>query len=323
MTQKRRDSKNRILRDRETQMPDGRYRYSYFDLDGKRKAVYSWKLEKTDRLPAGKKDSLSLREKIKEIDKRLALGESPDAAKTTVIELVERYILLKQGVRDTTRVGYKTVYNIVSKDPFGRKIIKDVKVSDAKLWLIQLQKNGRGYSSVHTIRGVLRPAFQMAVEDDILVKNPFEFQLATVVVNDQVTREAISRDQERKLLAFIKEDSHYHRYYEAIFILFKTGMRISEFCGLTVNDIDLKNKTINIDHQLLRLSNMEYHVSPTKTSCGTRVIPMSQEVYECFKVILNNRKKPKIEPVIDGYSGFLFLDKNNMPKVALHWENYF
>ena len=39
--------------------------------------------------------------------------------------------------------------------------------------------------------------------------------------------------------------------------------------------------------------------------------------------IIQNRKHPKIEPMIDGYSGFLFLDKNDMPMVALHWEKYF
>ena len=36
-----------------------------------------------------------------------------------------------------------------------------------------------------------------------------------------------------------------------------------------------------------------------------------------------NRKKPKVEPMIDGYVGFLWLDKNDMPMVALHWEKYF
>ena len=50
---------------------------------------------------------------------------------------------------------------------------------------------------------------------------------------------------------------------------------------------------------------------------------MTEEVYECFKSILQNRKRPKAEPVIDGRSGFLFLDKNDMPMVALHWEKYF
>ena len=34
-----------------------------------------------------------------------------------------------------------------------------------------------------TVRGVLRPAFQMAVDDDLLNKNPFGFQLAGVTLN--------------------------------------------------------------------------------------------------------------------------------------------
>ena len=50
---------------------------------------------------------------------------------------------------------------------------------------------------------------------------------------------------------------------------------------------------------------------------------MTEEVYECFKRIVENRKKPKKEPVIGGYKGFLFLDKKDMPEVALHWEKHF
>ena len=53
----------------------------------------------------------------------------------------------------------------------------------------------------------------MAVDDDLIRKNPFGFELASVVVNDSVTREAISRKQERDLLKFIKEDKHFNRYY--------------------------------------------------------------------------------------------------------------
>ena len=50
---------------------------------------------------------------------------------------------------------------------------------------------------------------------------------------------------------------------------------------------------------------------------------MTDEVYECFKHILDNRKNPKAEPIVDGYCGFLFLDKNEISMVALHWEKYF
>lgn len=40
----------------------------------------------------------------------------------------------------------------------------------------------------------------MAVDDDILNKTPFGLQLAGVVVNDSVTREAISREDMRRFL---------------------------------------------------------------------------------------------------------------------------
>ena len=49
---------------------------------------------------------------------------------------------------------------------------------------------------------------------------------------------------------------------------------------------------------------------------------MTDEVAESFRKIIKNRKAPKVEPIIDGYTGFLFLDKNDMPMVALHWEKY-
>lgn len=175
----------------------------------------------------------------------------------TVIELVERYLRTKTGVRDSTRAGYKTVQRVLQKEPFGEKKISQVKVSDAKLFLIKLQSDGRGYSSIHTIRGVLRPAFQMAVDDDVLRKNPFGFELAGVVVNDSVTREAVSKDQMRKFLKFVHDDNVYCKYYKVVYILFHTGMRISEFCGLTLKDLDMKNRIINIDHQLLRTSEMK------------------------------------------------------------------
>ena len=48
---------------------------------------------------------------------------------------------------------------------------------------------------------------------------------------------------------------------------------------------------------------------------------MTDNVYQSLKNILANRKTPKTEIIVDGYSGFILLDKNNRPKVALHIEN--
>ena len=324
MSEVRRDNKGRKLFNGESQRKDGKYEYKYQDAWGKRKTVYSWKLTPTDRVPAGKRDDISLREKIKQIQKDLNSNITPDGGNFTVLELVEKYISQKTGVRHNTRSNYNFVVNVIKKEAFGQKRIDKIKVSDAKEWLIKMQQmDGRGYSSIHTIRGVVRPAFQMAVDDDLLVKNPFEFQLNTVVVNDSVTREAITRQQERDFLEFVKNDKHFCKYYDGIYILFKTGLRISEFVGLTKKNLDFENNRIIVDHQLQRTRDMKYIIEDTKTESGERMVPMTPEVKEAFQRILSNRKNPKVEPMVDGYSGFLYLDKNGRPMVALHWEKYF
>ena len=324
MSEVRRDNKGRKLLNGESQRKDGKYEYKYQDALGKRKTVYSWKLTPADRVPAGKRNDLSLREKKEQIQKDLNNNLIPNGDNYTVLKLVEKYLSQKVGVRHNTKANYNFFLNIIKKEPFGQLRIDKVKQSDAKQWLIKMQQvDGRGYSSIHTIRGVVRPAFKMAVDDDLLLKNPFDFQLHTVVVNDSVTRDAITRQQERDFLEFVKNDKHFCRYYDGIFILFKTGLRISEFVGLTVGNIDFENNRIIVDHQLQRTRNMEYVIEDPKTEHGVRMVPMTPEVKECFKRVIENRKKPKVEPIIQGYSKFLFLDKNNKPMVALHWEKYF
>ena len=107
------------------------------------------------------------------------------------------------------------------------------------------------------------------------------------------------------------------------FILFKTGLRISEFCGLTIADIDFGARRIRVERQLQRPSDMRYVIQAPKTEKGIRFVPMSDEVAECFRKVIAQRPAPENEPEIDGLSGFLYLDKNGMPLVALHWEHYF
>lgn len=96
MSGKRRDSKNRILRNGESQRRDGRYAFKYIDTTGKPQFVYSWKLEKTDKTPQGKRDDLSLREKEKQIMKAIDDEIVPRGGEMTVLELVKKYLLQKR-----------------------------------------------------------------------------------------------------------------------------------------------------------------------------------------------------------------------------------
>lgn len=323
MAGQRRDKKHRVLRRGESVRANGKYQFKYH-VDGKPQFLYSWRLEPTDPLPIGKKPCLSLRELEKMVGYDLDNRLDPTGKNMTVRELVNKYVATKRGVKNTTRAGYKTAQNFLEKEPFGGKKISSIKTSDAKLFLIKLQEvDGKSYSSIHTLRGVLRPAFQMAVDDDVLIKNPFDFQLVNVLVNDSVTREAITKEQMNKFLKFIKDDNVYWKYYDVVYILFHTGMRISEFCGLTLSDIDLENNIINIDHQLLRDSNSKKYIQSTKTNAGTRQLPIKDDVAECFRRIIADRPKVEFEKMLDGYTGFLCIDDNGEPLVAMHWEHRF
>ena len=193
---KRRDQKHRVLRTGESIRANGKYQFKYH-VNGKPKFVYSWRLEPTDKLPMGKKPCLSLRELEKQIGYDLDSQIDPTRKNMTVMELVERYLATKTGVKPNTLINYQFVKNLLAKDDFSGKKIGNVKTSDAKLFLIKLQSEGKRHSTIKTIRGVLRPAFQLAVDDDILHKNPFGFELAGVVVNDSVRRDALTRDQMR------------------------------------------------------------------------------------------------------------------------------
>ena len=68
---------------------------------------------------------------------------------------------------------FEKVYNDITMERhFCINIQRLLIRGDAKLFLIKLQQeDGKSFSSIHNIRGVLRPALQMAVDDDILVKN--------------------------------------------------------------------------------------------------------------------------------------------------------
>lgn len=306
--ERRKDSKGRVLKKGESERKDGRYQYRYNDVFGTRKTVYANGLNE-------------LRDLEKQIEKDIGDGIDYSKGQMTVYELVERYLSLKQGVRYNTRIGYNFVSNLLRKEPFSRLKVSNVKMPDDQKWIIKMYNDGKGYSTLASICGVVKPAFQMVCNEDAIRKNPFDFKITDVVPNNSKKREALIEDEQIEWLSFIKNDKTYCKYYDEFVVLLNTGMRVSEFCGLTSKDLDFNNRKINVDHQLVRERNGKYYVEKTKTQAGCRFIPMTNEVFQSLKRIMENRPKLKIEPFVDGYTGFILVDKNGNPKIALHIEN--
>lgn len=76
-----------------------------------------------------------------------------------------------------------------------------------------------------------------------------------------------------------------------------------------------------MDHQLTRTRGGEYYVEKTKTENGVWFIYMTDEVKAALQSIIDHRRAPRKEPTVDGYTGFLLLDKDGKPKVAMHLEH--
>lgn len=106
----------------------------------------------------------------------------------------------------------------MKKEAFGSKKIREVKTSDAKLWIMKLYNDGRGYSTITSVRGVVRPAFEMAYNEDIIRKNPFDFKL-DIIPNTSKKRIAMTKEQQEAFMNFIAEDNHYKKYWDEFTLL--------------------------------------------------------------------------------------------------------
>lgn len=324
MSEKRRDNKGRILRTGETQRRDGRYCYKIVDNCGKSRFVYSWKLVATDPTPKGKRDDISLREKEKEIQRDLDDGIDSSSKKMTVLQLYERYTRQRGNVRYSTEGERARLMKRLKSDLLGSARIENVKLSDAKAWAIRMkEEKGLSFTSINNDKRSLSAAFHSAIQDDYIRKNPFNFQLNTVIADDTESKVPLTPEQEKSLLEFIQGDRIYKRHYDEFIILLGTGLRISELCGLTLADIDLNNRKITIDHQLLKHTGKGLYVEKPKTQSGAREIPMSKAVYEAFCRVLEKHKDTDTGVVIDGYRDFLFCTWTGYPKTALNFEDTF
>lgn len=308
MPGKRKDKRGRILRSGESQRKDGLYMFRFTDIRGKRHYVYAPTLDE-------------LRKKEKEVQRDMDDEIDYAAGEMTVTALTELYTSGKKGVSENRKRTYNYTASVLKKADFGCRKIKSVKPIDGEEFYSKLHADGLSYGTISSIHGVLRPAFDMAVENDMIRRNPFNFSLTGVIPNDTTPKRALTPEEKEKFLAYIQESKTRSEYYDEIVILLGTGMRISELYGLTRADIDFENRRIKVERQLQRIRGKGYTAGKPKTESSRRCIPpmLDDTVYQAFQRVMH-RKRPKVEHMVDGCTGFLFLNKVGNPKVAENME---
>ena len=251
-----------------------------------------------------------------------------DGAKLTLLEVIDRYLdnlYNRKELSPNTKMGYNVTVNTLKEYRLGHMEIGKIKPEHCEDWLRDMKKKYRG-SSIQTQISLIKRAFEYAVDYDYIVKNPF--RRITTDRSDSKPMEALTVQDMNRFLEFCSMDSHSRHCYDMIYILFWTGLRASELCGLTLDDIDMKKRMIRVEKQLLCL-NHEHVVRKPKTLNGIRYIPMTDGVYERFKSVLTNRYlKGDLEPVCfdergNAYEGFVFLaTRSRKTIVRAHVEEY-
>lgn len=317
---KRRDSKGRVLRSGESQRSDGRYTFRYIDNLGKRQSVYGWKLVKTDRVKEGVKEDLSLREKEEQILKDLADNILINKNKISVNHLFDSYMGTKSKLSIATRNNYKNLWNNhIRNTGFGRMRVADVKKSDIlKLYNTLATEHELGNGTIQLFQNILYPCFELAVDDDLIRKNPARNCMKDFSTSVKNGKKALSQSEQRILLEFVASSKIYNIYYPLLSFMISTACRCGETIGLTWNDIDMSRCSISINHQLIYKKVKDkiiFYIKEPKTLKGIRDIPFNRELLVHLK---EQRKYQNLLGIddsceIDGYKGFVFTTKHGTP----------
>lgn len=181
----------------------------------------------------------------------------------------------------------------------------------------ELYDKGLQLSSIKQVHILLNACLKLAVEDDLIRKNPSN-GCAKMLTCEPTEKIALTKEQQRIFLDFVQHDSVYSKNRPMIIFMLETGIRCGELTGLTWNDIDFTNKILNVNHQFVyRKVNGKFklYASNPKTSSGVRKIPLTAiaiaALQEQRKMQFSKGHRSEIE--IDGYSDFVFTTRNNKP----------
>ena len=317
MSEKRRDRKGRILRRGELQRNDGKYEYRYYDTQGVRRSIYSWKLIETDTVPQGKRCKQSLRELERQIQRDLEDGIHTHAARQmTLNDMFDHYMELKCELKVSTRTNYQYMYDRYVRETLGSKSITSFRYSDIRTFYNSLlREHGFRPNTVETIHSFLHPVFTLAIRDNLIRTNPSDGVLADIKKGNQWERpkkHALTEAQQTAFMKFVGNSVRYRQWGPLFTVMLGTGCRVGEVIGLRWEDCDFAEETISINHSLLYRQKepggaCEFLVSTPKTEAGIRVIPMAAEVkraLECERELQAEVGASDI--VIDGYSNFIF-----------------
>lgn len=307
---KRKDKSRVVLKKGESQRKDGTYDYRWTSRNGRRHSIYAQTLEE-------------LRIKEDAITRDEMDGIRAEARCTTLNELFEVWAQVKRGLKDNTYQNYLYVYRQFVAPDFGQSRISSIKKTDIKRFYNMLaDQRGLKISTIESVHTVLHQVLTTAVEDNYLRSNPSDNVLRELKKEKEfeaVKRKALTIPEQNLFLNYLKRTPKYQHWYPIFAVMMGTGLRVGEATGLRWCDIDLKERTISVNHTLVNYDHREtegrkgcyFNCHSPKTEAGKRMVPMIETVREAFLLEREYQKEAELKCTVsvDGYTDFIFINR--------------
>lgn len=293
---KRKDKSRVVLKKGESQRKDGTYDYRWTSRNGRRHSIYAQTLEE-------------LRIKEDAITRDEMDGIRAEARCTTLNELFEVWAQVKRGLKDNTYQNYLYVYRQFVAPDFGQSRISSIKKTDIKRFYNMLaDQRGLKISTIESVHTVLHQVLTTAVEDNYLRSNPSDNVLRELKKEKEfeaVKRKALTIPEQNLFLNYLKRTPKYQHWYPIFAVMMGTGLRVGEATGLRWCDIDLKERTISVNHTLVNYDHREtegrkgcyFNCHSPKTEAGKRMVPMIETVREAFLLEREYQKEAELKSI--------------------------
>lgn len=310
---RRKDHKGRVLQAGEYQRKNLTYEYRYTDVDGKRKSVYAPTLTE-------------LRTIEQEVSKRMA-ANMPNC-NMTLNALFERWFASKIGIKPLTKERYIGLFNRYIRDShIGEMQISKIFASTMKAYYSDIYKSRNvsiGY--LKCLHNIILQAFNFAVDDALISVNPATRALTEVKNADRIAasesqtkrEKALTKSEQDNFFSYLSR-SKYVEFYVIFRILLLTGMRIGELVALQWDDINFKNRSIMVSH------NLEYGKFEGDDAYSMRItspknlkrreIPLSDEAFDLLGAImrLDAARGRYCRTLFCGLKNYVFVTERNRP----------
>lgn len=307
MSERRKDAKNRVLKEGEYQRDNGTYEFKWRDKFGNRHSVYAKTLE-------------SLREKEIEVRRDISDGIKVKKQSTTINDLYHIWMKLKRGLKDNTFQTYKFMYEQYVEPGFGNMKIQDLKRTDVRAFYNQLKDEyclkSNTVDCVHT---VLHQVLELAVDDNLLRFNPADKAIKSLGMThgeDATKRRALTVAEQDAFESFLCRTARLMKWSSIFTVMLWTGMRVGEVTGLRWCDVDFEHDTVDVNHTLVYYKaqdgKMRFAINTPKSDAGRRVVPMLSDVKAAILREKEYQKELgiKCNVTIDGYTDFIFVNQH-------------